>query len=129
MAAKRKIQFSNVDEYIDLQVEEIKPQLNKLRQTIKKAAPKALEVISYQMPGYKLNGILVWFAAFKNHYSIFARPDVLKNFKEELKKYSTTKSAVHFPFDKALPVQLVSKIVKEALRQDLEKGKIAKKKI
>ena len=127
MAAKQKIQFSTVDEYLALLSTQIKATLEQLRQTIKKAAPEAEEVISYQMPAFKFHGILVWFAAFKNHYSLFVRPKVLQVFKDELKQYETSKSAIRFPLDKPVHVQLVTKIVRLTAKENLEKARLKTK--
>ena len=115
--------FTDIDGYIKLQPKEIIPTLEKLRQTIKKAAPGAVEVISYQMPAFKQNGILIWFAAFTKHYSIFLRPVYLDVFREELSIFKMTKSAVNIPLDTPVPVQLISKIVKYVAMKNEENSK------
>jgi len=97
MDSNAKSQFKNVDEYIAIQPGHIRPTLEHLRQTIKLASPEAEEVISYQMPGYKFHGVLVWFAAFKNHYGFYCIPDVLQKFKDQLSAYELTKSAIRIP--------------------------------
>ena len=132
MANNKESRFSTVDEYIAFQPPKVRPLLTKLRQTIKKAAPKAEERISYQMPGYWFHGALVWFAAFNNHYAFYMRPRVLQAFKEDLKTIETTKSAIKFSFNKPVPVQLVTKMVKYGasgnLRDTQLKNKIKSKK-
>jgi uncharacterized protein YdhG (YjbR/CyaY superfamily) len=86
--------------------------LSEIRQTIKKAVPEAEELISYQMPAFRYNGMLVWFAAFKHHYSIFIPRHILHLFEEELKPFelSKSKSAIKIPIEKPVPVNLLSKL-------------------
>ena len=79
------------------------------------------------MPAFKFHGMLVWFAAFKNHYSLFVRSKVLQVFKEELKPYEPTKATIKFPLDKPVPVQLVTKIVKFGAKENLEKAQLKTK--
>lgn len=112
--------FRDVEDYIASQPQSIRATLEKLRSTIKKAVPQAEEVFSYQMPAYRYHGMLIYFASFTKHYSVFMRPGYLDHFRTELKDYSMTKSAVHFPLDKQFPVQLLTKMVKFAARQNLE---------
>ena len=92
----------DIDSYIEQQPENVRVILEELRQTIQKAVPGAEELISYQMPAFRFHGRLVWFAAFKNHYSIFIRQNVLRSFKEELKSFELSKSesAIKILFDK-----------------------------
>lgn len=110
-----------IDQYISAQPATIRPLMEKIRQTIKKACPEAEENISYQMPVFRYKGILMYFAPFKNHYSIFTSPNYLLAFKEELKAYTTTKSSVHFLYNKPVPVSLITKIVKYAAKQNAQK--------
>lgn len=110
----------SVDEYIAMQPETIQPALEKIRQVIRKAAPKAEESISYQMPGYKQNGPLVYFGAFKNHYSFFPTSTPVKAFADQLKKYKSSKGTIQFAYDEPLPVKLISDIVKFKVRENLE---------
>ncbi len=114
----------NIDDYIALQSLEIRESLEKLRHTIKLAAPNAEEVISYGMPAFKFHGILVYFAAFKNHCSLFpANSSLIAEMEDELKKYKTSKGTIQFTVEKPLPVTLVKKIVKARVKQNLEKIK------
>lgn len=85
--------------------------LERLRQTICKAAPQATEKISYQMPTFYLNGNLVHFAAYKNHIGFYPTPSGISVFLDELKAYKTSKGAVQFPLDKPLPLELVKRMV------------------
>jgi uncharacterized protein YdhG (YjbR/CyaY superfamily) len=120
--------FETVDQYIEAVPNEVGLKLQKIRQTIRKAIPDAEEVISYQMPAFNYHGMLIWYAAFKNHYSIFA-PRVMKYFKDELKKYETSKSAIRIPIDKPVPVQFLTKIVKLTAKQNLDAANLKNKKV
>ena len=97
--------------------------LESLRQTIRKAAPEAEETISYQIPTFRLNGNLVHFAAFKNHIGFYPTPSGIEAFKEELSVYEGAKGSVKFPIYKQIPLDLVSKIVKYRVMENLEKKK------
>jgi len=112
---------NTVDEYIASFPKQIQVLLNQLREVIKKTAPKADEVISYSMPAYKQNGILVYFAANKNHIGFYPTASPIKIFKEDLSNFKTSKGAIQFPFDKPLPITLIKKIVKFKIKQNLEK--------
>ena len=103
---------TNVDAYIAAYPEEVQALLEQMRKIIKKAAPKAEEVISYGMPGYKLNGMLVWFGAHAKHIGLYPRGSGIEQFAGELAGYKTSKGAIQFPIDKPLPVALITKIVK-----------------
>lgn len=118
-----KTKFQNIDEYISLFPKDVQAILESLRQTIRKAAPKAEEAISYQMPTFKLNGNLVHFAAYKNHVGFYPTPSGIEAFKKELSKYKNSKGAVQFPIDEKLPLGLITKIVKFRVKEDLAKRK------
>jgi uncharacterized protein YdhG (YjbR/CyaY superfamily) len=113
----------SVDEYIAGFAPAIQQRLNQLRQAIKKAAPAAEETISYMMPAYKLNGMLVYFAGYKNHIGFYATPTGHEAFKKELSVYKEGKGSVQFPHDKPLPLGLVGSIVKFRVKQNMEKMK------
>ncbi|MEI8197411.1 MAG: DUF1801 domain-containing protein [Phycisphaerae bacterium] len=115
--------MNDVDTYIANQPANARSRLETLRKTIKKAAPEAQEVISYGMPALRFHGMMVWYAAFKSHYSFFVIPKVLDVFRGELGQYATTKSAIKIPFDKAVPVRLVTRIVKLGVKLNLEKAR------
>ena len=125
---QQKGKFSNVDEYIALYPVTIRKGLNLLRKTIRKAAPEAEETISYQMPAYELNGILVFFAAMKNHYGFYPTASPMKFFREKLIPYETSKGAIRFPLNRPIPVKLVSEIVKWKVRENLSKAAFKMKK-
>ena len=108
----------DVDEYLASVPKEARDTLAKLRQTIKAAAPMASEVISYQMPMYKHHGMVIGFAAFKNHCSIFPGSAVMDAHKQELKRYETSKGTIRFLAGKPLPAALVKKLVKARIREN-----------
>ena len=114
----------DVDEYISGYPKETQKLLKQMRATIKEVAPQAEEVISYMMPGYKLNGTLVWFAAFTKHIGFYPRGgSAIEAFKKELAGYKTSKGAIQFPMDKPLPISLIKKIVKFRVAQNLRSVK------
>jgi uncharacterized protein YdhG (YjbR/CyaY superfamily) len=118
-----KTQHKTIDEYIKASPENIQIILEKMRQIIRKAAPGAIEVISYQMPAFKLNGNLVYFAAFKNHIGFYPTPSGIEFFKKELSPYIKGKGSVQFPLDKPIPYDLVEKIVLFRVKENLAKKK------
>ncbi|MES2678412.1 MAG: DUF1801 domain-containing protein [Bacteroidota bacterium] len=120
----------SVDSYISSFPAETRAMLEKIRATIQKAAPKAEETISYQMPAYKLNGMLVYFAGYKNHIGFYPGAAGIAEFKKEISVYKNAKGSVQFPLDETLPLALVTKIVKFRVKQNLEKvgPKLKKKK-
>jgi uncharacterized protein YdhG (YjbR/CyaY superfamily) len=113
----------DIDDYISRFPAEVQQLLQKIRLTIQQAAPQATETISYSIPAFTLNEILVWFAAFKNHLGFYPRTDAIKAFKKELSAYKGAKGSVQFPFDQPLPLALVSRIVKFRVKQNLSKTK------
>jgi uncharacterized protein YdhG (YjbR/CyaY superfamily) len=118
----------NTDEYISWFPLETQKQLEQLRATIKKAAPKAEELISYGMPAYKLNGMLVYFAAYAKHIGFYPTSSGIDAFKKEISVFKWSKGAVQFPIDKPLPIGLITKIVKFRVKFNLEKEILKKKK-
>jgi uncharacterized protein YdhG (YjbR/CyaY superfamily) len=121
-----KPQFKTIDEYIKSYPEDIQVILEKLRQTIREAAPGAEEVISYRMPAFKLNGILVYFAAYKNHIGFYPTSSGINAFKSEISRYPVSKGTVQFPLDKPIPYGLVKKIVAFRVKENLGKQKTKK---
>ena len=117
-AAKGRSAPKTVDEYLARVPEPARSTLNKVRAAIQSAAPPdATETISYRIPAFKHKGVLVWFAAFSNHCSLFPTAAVIAAFKNELKGFSTSKGTIHFPTDKPLPTALVKKLVKARVAQ------------
>jgi uncharacterized protein YdhG (YjbR/CyaY superfamily) len=118
-----KTTFKDIDHYIAFQTAEVQILLEQMRETIKKAAPKAEEVISYNMPAFKYHGMLVYFAAYKNHIGFYATPTGHLAFKEKLSIYKQGKGSVQFPLSKPLPLDLITDIVSFRLKENLKKVK------
>lgn len=116
-----KTTFKDIDEYIAIQTPEVQILLEQMRQTIKKAALQAEEVISYNMPAFKYHGILVYFAAYKNHIGFYATPTGHSEFAAELSIYKQGKGSVQFPLNKPLPLDLISRIVQFKVKENLKK--------
>lgn len=118
---------ANVDEYIASFPPEKQVLLEQMRQTIRDAAPDATELISYGMPGYKLNGSLVWFAAAKNHIGFYPSTSGVKYFLEKYGHLKSSKGAIQLPMDQPLPLDMVADIVRLRAVENLEKAKLKKK--
>ncbi len=117
-------QFKTIDDYIKIFPQDVESILERMRQTIRKAAPEAVESISYQMPTFKLNGKnLVHFAGYKNHIGFYPVPSGIRAFKKELSQYKTGKGSVQFPIDKPVPYDLVKKIVMFRVKENMKKKK------
>jgi len=116
-----KINFSTIDKYISTFPKDVQKKLESIRQTIKKAAPGAEETISYQIPAFKLNGPLIYFAGFKNHVSLYPAPRAAAEFKKELSEYKGGKGTVQFPLDKPIPLSLIRRIVKYRIKENFNK--------
>jgi uncharacterized protein YdhG (YjbR/CyaY superfamily) len=115
--AKRGVPH-NIDEYLADVPEPARGTLEKVRAAICSAAPKeAVETISYGIPAFRYKGILVWFAAFSNHCSLFPTAAIVEQFRNELEAFSISKGTIQFPTDKPLPNALVKKIVKARVAQ------------
>ncbi len=117
------MQYKTIDEYIQTFPGDIQIILEKIRQTIRKAAPEATEAISYQMPAFKLNGNLVWFAAFKTHIGFYPIPSAIETFREEVAPYAAGKGTLRFPLDKPVPYDLIRKIVVFRVKENQAKRK------
>ena len=119
---------TNIDEYIAGFPPEVQAILEKIRVTIRKAAPAAEETIKYQMPTFTYKGNLVYFAAFKNHIGFFPPVTGNEKLKHELSVYEGPKGSLKFPLDKPIPYDLVSKIVKIRVKENLERAEAKQKK-
>jgi uncharacterized protein YdhG (YjbR/CyaY superfamily) len=116
--AKRAAAPETVDEYLAGIPKPARATLNKIRAAIRAVAPpEATEIISYRIPAFKYKGMLVWYAAFSNHCSLFPTASVIEALKNELKGFSTSKGTIHFPTDKPLSDALVKKLVKARVAQ------------
>jgi uncharacterized protein YdhG (YjbR/CyaY superfamily) len=112
----------DIDEYLAAVPQPARGTLHKMRAAIRSAVPpQATETISYGMPAFRHNGVLVWFAAFSDHCSLFPTASVIESFKNELKGFSTSKGTIHFPMDKPLPITLIKKLVKARVAQHQKK--------
>ena len=122
-AAKANRAPKNVDEYLADVPEPARSTLNKIRAAIRAAVPPdATETISYRIPAFKYSkGVLLWFAAFSDHCSLFPTASVVEAFKNELAGFSTSKGTIHFPTDKPLPTALIKKLVKARVTQNESK--------
>jgi uncharacterized protein YdhG (YjbR/CyaY superfamily) len=115
-----------IDDYIAEFPRDVQVLLEQVRNTIGKAAPPAQEAIKYQIPTFTLNGNLVHFAAFKNHIGFYPGPSGIKEFQDALSSYTGAKGSVQFPFDKPMPLSLITRIVKFRVK---EAQATAKKKV
>lgn len=118
---------NDINEYIASFPPQVQKLLEQVRTTIQKAAPQAQEAISYAMPTFKLNGNLVYFAAFKNHIGFYALPSGNEAFQKELSKYKTGKGSIQFPLDEPLPLNLITKIVKFRIEENNKKAELKRK--
>jgi uncharacterized protein YdhG (YjbR/CyaY superfamily) len=109
----------SVDDYLAALPEPARARLGKMRAAIRSSVPRdAVETISYRIPAFKHNGVLVWFAAFSNHCSLFPTASVIETLQSELKDFSMSKGTIQFPHDKPLPTALIRKIVKTRVAQN-----------
>jgi uncharacterized protein YdhG (YjbR/CyaY superfamily) len=115
---------NTLPEYLSTLSPEMQETMLQIRNTIATAVPEAKEVFSYQMPGFKLHGSLIWFAAFKNHYSVFVVPKVLDLFREELKSFETSKSTIQFPLDYPVQVDLIIRMAQCGAKMNKEAAKL-----
>lgn len=112
---------ATIDEYIGGFPNEVQAILEEIRMTIQKAAPEAKEKISYSMPAFDQNGIVVYFAAFQKHIGLYALPTGHEAFREELSKYKSGKGSVQFPLNELIPFDLITRIVRFRVKENLEK--------
>lgn len=124
MKSIKAVPAKNVDEYVAAQPQAAQAALNKLRSTIRSAAPEAEEVISYQMPAYKHYGMLVYFAVWPGHIGFYPTPSGIEAFKKELAAYEMSKGTIKLPLDKAIPYSLISKIVKYRVEENEMKASL-----
>ncbi len=120
---EKKTGYKSIDEYILSFPADVQEKLTELRMLIRLAAPGAEEKISYQMPTFYLNGNLVHFAAYAKHIGFYPTPSGIEKFKRELSEYKHAKGSVQFPQGEPLPVDLIEKIVRFRVEENLNKGK------
>lgn len=117
---KKEQNIEGIDQYLALQQDGIREKLEQIRQIIRNVVPDATESFSYQMPSFDYHGKLAYYAVFKEHYSFFVMPDVLKVFKDKLKSYSLSKSAIRIPLADPVPGDLIREIIGFAAEANLE---------
>jgi len=116
------LEIKNIDEYIEVQPDEIRLILQKVRSVIQDAAPEATEKISYGMPTFFLHGNLLHFAANKHHLGFYPAPSGLQAFPMEIANYKSSKGAVQFPYNQPIPYDLIAEIVKFRVVENMEKA-------
>ena len=117
-----KREFKSVDEYIADFPKNVQCILEKFRKTIQQAAPEAEETISYQIPAFKLNGILVWYGAYKNHIGFYPRASTIVAFKDKLSRYKVSKGTVQFSLNEPIPFDLIKEMVRLRIKENLAKN-------
>jgi uncharacterized protein YdhG (YjbR/CyaY superfamily) len=122
----RKVSFTNVDEYISAQPETAQSVLQRVRSALRKALPAAEEMISYEIPAYRLHGgIVLYFAGWKQHYSLYpAGEHLVAAFKEELASYTVSKGTIRFPLREPIPVKLIERIAKFRAQEFAQREKL-----
>jgi uncharacterized protein YdhG (YjbR/CyaY superfamily) len=110
---------NEIDKYISAFPSQVKNKLEEIRSIIKEAVPEAEEVISYKMPAYKLNTVLVYFAGYKNHVGFYPTSSGIREFQNEFGEYKWSKGAVQFPLDQPLPEKLITRMVKFRAKEDI----------
>ena len=112
---------TSIDEYITQFPKDVQAILQQIRRVIRETAPGATEKISYGMPGFSQNGMLVWFGGYTNHIGFYPTGEGVAAFKNELSAYKTSKGAVQFPLDQPIPYDLIRKIVKHRVEENSKK--------
>ena len=126
--ATNRATSSTIDEYISGFSPEVRAILQKVRQVVRSAAPDAEELISYRMPAFKLNGILVYFAAFKNHIGLYPPIKGDARLEQAVSPYAGEKGNLRFPLDRPIPYALIERIAKLRVKQDLAKATAQRRK-
>ncbi|HEX6916311.1 MAG TPA: DUF1801 domain-containing protein [Chitinophagaceae bacterium] len=125
---KTSVRFSTIDEYHEFFPAEVRSILDQLRQAIRLAAPRAFEVISYNMPTFKQHGNLVHYAAYKKHIGFYPTSSPIKVISAELINYKTSKGAIRFPINEPLPLSLIRRIVRLRVAEDTARANLRKSK-
>ncbi len=120
---KKKPAYASIDDYIISFPKDVQKKLIQLRSIMRQLAPNAVEKMSYQMPAFFLNGILIWFAAYSKHIGFYPKATAIVKFKRELSKYKNAKGSVQFPLDEPLPVELIKRMVKFRVKENVSGGK------
>jgi uncharacterized protein YdhG (YjbR/CyaY superfamily) len=120
MAPRRE--FKSVNDYIATFPENVQYILESVRKAIREVVPEAEETISYQMPAIKLNGLLVWYAAYKNHIGFYPRVSAIVAFKDKLSRYKVSKGTIQFPLNEPIPFDLIKEMVRFRVKEDVAKN-------
>jgi uncharacterized protein YdhG (YjbR/CyaY superfamily) len=123
---KSRKKFETVEAYLADLPKDLKAIAKQVRKTIREAAPQADEMISYGIPGYKWNGMLIYFAVFKNHIGLYPAPKATGALEKQLAKYREGKATIRLAVDAPLPLALITKFVKWRMKQNLERVHIKK---
>jgi uncharacterized protein YdhG (YjbR/CyaY superfamily) len=118
---------TDIDDYISKFPEDVQAILEKVRETIRRAAPEAMETISYMMPAFRQHGILIYFAAWEKHIGMFPPISGNKTLEKAIARYAGPKGNLQFPLDKPIPYDLIEKLVKLRVKQDFEKAAAKRK--
>jgi uncharacterized protein YdhG (YjbR/CyaY superfamily) len=116
-------EITSVDAYIRNHPAAVRKRLKEIQSIVKTIAPSATERLSYRMPAFFLNGLVVYFAAFKNHIGLYPGADGVAAFQGEITSYKSAKGSIQFPHDQPLPVDLIKRIVKYKVKTNLEQRK------
>ncbi|MBS1598913.1 MAG: DUF1801 domain-containing protein [Bacteroidetes bacterium] len=119
--------FESVDQYLSVFPASTKKMLKEMRKTIKAAAPDAEELISYNMPAFKQEGMLVYYAGYAGHIGFYPVSSAIREFKEDLAGYELSKGTIRLPLDKPLPLKLITKIVKFRVQENMKKSELKMK--
>jgi uncharacterized protein YdhG (YjbR/CyaY superfamily) len=122
-----KTKFKTVDQYISAFPAETRNKLEEIRRIIKKAAPEAVELISYNIPAFKWHGMLAYYAAWQGHIGFYPTASPIEAFKKELVAFESAKGTVKFPMEKKIPIGLVTRMVKFKVKENQEKSPKKKK--
>jgi len=123
-ASKRSTAPATVNDYLSRVPEQARPALRQMRMAIRSVVPNdATETISYKIPAFVHNGVLVWYAAFADHVSLFPKSEIIEAFKDDLAGFKTSKGTIQFPLDKPLPIALIKRIVKARVMQHEQSAK------
>lgn len=115
-----------IDEYISSFPEDVQHKLTELDETVRKTAPEAIPKISYRMPSYTYKGMLLYFAAFRNHIGFYPFTSAIQAFSKELSGYKCSKGTVQFPIDKPLPLDLIERMTEFRVKENLIKAELKK---
>lgn len=119
--------YRTIDEYIALHPPQVQGILQKVRRIIHEAAPEATEAIKYGIPTFILQGNLVHFGAFKEHLGFFPTPSGIEAFQDELAKYAQSKGTIRFPYNRPIPYDLITRVVKARVKEATGKAQARSK--